>query len=491
MFSSFSTRQVVWSGFTGAAVVCLALAAVGIGSMVSLQKADAELQSMQDLSLRLGGSVLAMNEVILTGDAKSSREGLTRQLDRLQKRLADDPPDDAKLKEAVQNAVDQLAVMSTIPKPAPDNDDAMIAYGKLASLSEAAIAALEAAVDQRAVTAHQQSSRLKAAMSVAAGASLLLVTFCAVAVQKRLSANLGGELEHAQALMQRAGQGDLRPVVLPHPVPPHSILGALSVMVDRLRHSLDQVQLTALQITSASSEIAAGSKDLSQRTEMNAASLQQTASAMEEFSATLSHTASSAHTAQQLSATASSVAGRGCDVVNQVVATMTEIQDSSNKIGDIIGTVDAIAFQTNILALNAAVEAARAGESGRGFAVVASEVRSLAQRSADAARQIKSLVAASVESVENGTRLVSEAGATMQEIVQSVQRVSDVVSGITSATAEQTAGIGQVRGSVAQLDQSTQQNAAMVEQSAAAAASLKEQALSLTEVVSTFQLGGR
>ena len=488
MFSSFSTRQVVWSGFTGAAVVCLALAAVGIGSMVSLQKADAELQSMQDLSLRLGGSVLAMNEVILTGDAKSSREGLTRQLDRLQKRLADDPPDDAKLKEAVQNAVDQLAVMSTIPKPAPDNDDAMIAYGKLASLSEAAIAALEAAVDQRAVTAHQQSSRLKAAMSVAAGASLLLVTFCAVAVQKRLSANLGGELEHAQALMQRAGQGDLRPVVLPHPVPPHSILGALSVMVDRLRHSLDQVQLTALQITSASSEIAAGSKDLSQRTEMNAASLQQTASAMEEFSATLSHTASSAHTAQQLSATASSVAGRGCDVVNQVVATMTEIQDSSNKIGDIIGTVDAIAFQTNILALNAAVEAARAGEQGRGFAVVASEVRTLAGRSAEAAKEIKSLINASIEQVEQGSRVVGEAGDAMNAIVNNATRIDQLMAEIANATKEQAAGVNQVGAAVHDLDQNTQQNAALVEETAAAASALSDQAARLAEEVSFFKL---
>jgi methyl-accepting chemotaxis protein len=453
-----------------------------------MKSADAELQSMQDLSLRLSGSVRAINDVILTANSKSARETLTRELDGLHKRIADQPPDDAELMKVVSSAIAQLDKMAKIAKPSPDNDDAMIAYGKLAGLSEAVILAMGAAVEQKSAAAEKEAGKLHVAMLFGVGASLLLVVLCAVAVQRRLNANLGGDLEYAQALMRRAGQGDLSPIAVPQHVSPHSVIGALAAMVDQLRQSLEQVQLSASQISSASSQIASGSKDLSHRTETNAASLQQTASAMEQFSSTLAHTASSARTAQQLSATASTVAERGGSMVNQVVATMNDIQASSNKIGDIIGTVDSIAFQTNILALNAAVEAARAGEAGRGFAVVASEVRTLAQRSAEAARQIKSLVAASVESVENGTRLVSSAGATMQEIVQSVQRVSDVVSEISSATAEQTAGIGQVSSSVVQLDQSTQQNAAMVEQSAAAASSLMEQARSLSAVVGTFRI---
>ncbi len=491
LFDSVPTRKVVWLGFIGSAAVCLALGAVGLWSTVSMQNADAKLLAIQDLSLRLSGSVRAMNEVILTADSKSARETFTRQLEGLQKRMAAEPPEEAKLKEVIDSAVAQLEKMAKIAKPSPDNDDAMIAYGKLAGLSEAVAAALERAVEEQSAAAKKHADLLRTGMLAAVAASLLLVVFCGFAVQRRLSASLGGELEYAQQLMQRAGQGDLSPIPVAQGVAQHSVIGALAAMIEQLRQSLAQVQQTASQINTASSEIAAGSRDLSQRTEMNAAALQQTSSAMEEFSSTLAHTASSARTAQQLSSTASTVAQQGGSLVDQVVATMNEIQASSNKIGDIIGTVDAIAFQTNILALNAAVEAARAGESGRGFAVVASEVRTLAQRSAEAARQIKSLVVASGESVEKGTQLVSVAGASMQEIVQSVQRVSDVVSEISAATAQQTAGIGQVSGSVVQLDQSTKQNAAMVEQSAAAANSLMDQARSLTEVVSTFRLDGR
>jgi methyl-accepting chemotaxis protein len=491
LFDSVSTRKVVWFGFAGAAAVCTALAGVGIWSTASMHKADAELQSMQDLSLDLVGSVAGASDLILTAGSKSAREGLGLRLGALHKHLAEQPPEDAQVKQAIDAAMQQLDVMSKIAKPSPDNDDSMIAYGKLAGLSEAAVSALDAVVAQKASAAAQAAQMLRWVMLGAGAAALILVILCGAAVQRRLDASLGGELEYAQALMQRAGQGDLSPIALSQQVSPKSVIGALATMVNQLHQSLEQVQVSASQISSASSQISAGSKDLSQRTEMNAASLQQTASAMEEFGSTLAHTAASARTAQQLSATASAVAERGGSVVSQVVSTMNDIQSSSNKIGDIIGTVDAIAFQTNILALNAAVEAARAGESGRGFAVVASEVRVLAQRSAEAARQIKSLVIASGQSVESGTRLVSSAGETMQEILQSVQRVSDVVSEISSATAEQTAGIGQVSGSVAQLDQSTQQNAAMVEQSAAAASSLMEQAQALTAVVNTFKLESR
>jgi methyl-accepting chemotaxis protein len=227
---------------------------------------------------------------------------------------------------------------------------------------------------------------------------------------------------------------------------------------------------------------------LSSRTEQTASNLQQAASSMAQLTGTVKQSADAARQANQLANSAAEVAARGGVAVSQVVATMDDINTSSRKIADIIGVIDSIAFQTNILALNAAVEAARAGEQGRGFAVVAAEVRSLAARSAAAAKEIKSLIGASVDKVEGGSRQVADAGRTMNEIVSSVQRVSDIIGEITAASAEQSEGIGQVNGSVAQLDQMTQQNAALVEQSAAAAESLKSQAQVLREVVSNFRL---
>ena len=263
---------------------------------------------------------------------------------------------------------------------------------------------------------------------------------------------------------------------------------ALVTMRESLGRMVGQVRSAADSIGTASSEIATGNQDLSVRTEQTASNLQQAASSMEQLTGTVKQSADSARQANQLASSAAEVAARGGVVVAQVVATMDDINASSKKIADIIGVIDGIAFQTNILALNAAVEAARAGEQGRGFAVVASEVRSLAQRSAEAAKEIKGLIGASVEKVQGGSKLVGDAGSTMKEIVASVQRVSDIIGEITAASAEQSDGIGQVNGSVAQLDQMTQQNAALVEQSAAAAESLKEQATRLAQVVGTFRL---
>ena len=267
------------------------------------------------------------------------------------------------------------------------------------------------------------------------------------------------------------------------------LLDALCRMQDALSGMVGQMRESSNSVETSSAEIATGNQDLSQRTEQTASNLQQAASSMEQLTGTVKQSADSARQANQLASSAASVAARGGVVVSQVVTTMDEINASSKKISDIIGVIDGIAFQTNILALNAAVEAARAGEQGRGFAVVASEVRSLAQRSAEAAKEIKSLIGASVEKVEGGARLVADAGQTMNEIVSSVQRVSDIIGEITAATAEQSDGIGAINGSVAQLDQMTQQNAALVEQSAAAAENLKEQAGRLAEVVATFKLG--
>ena len=266
------------------------------------------------------------------------------------------------------------------------------------------------------------------------------------------------------------------------------LLRSLYAMSGSLARTVQQVRQSTDSIATASAEIAAGNHDLSARTEQTSSNLQETAAAMEQFTSTIQQSASSAQQASSLAAGASGVARRGGEVVTQVVSTMEAIQHSSQKIADIIGVIDGIAFQTNILALNAAVEAARAGEQGRGFAVVASEVRSLAGRSAEAAKEIKQLISTSVEKVEAGSRLVQDAGTTMQDIVQSVQRVNDMIGEITAASTEQSAGVSQVNQAVGNLDQMTQQNAALVEESAAAAQSLREQAEQLTEVVSKFKV---
>ena len=268
------------------------------------------------------------------------------------------------------------------------------------------------------------------------------------------------------------------------------LLNALGQMNASLARMVSNVRSATDSIATASSEIATGNTDLSSRTEQTASNLQQTASSMEQLTSTVRNTADSATTANQLVSSATEVARRGGQVVSQVVSTMDEINASSKKISDIIGVIDGIAFQTNILALNAAVEAARAGEQGRGFAVVAGEVRSLAQRSAEAAKEIKTLIGTSVEKVDSGSRLVATAGETMGEIVSSVQRVTDIIGEISVASGEQSSGISQVNGAISQLDQMTQQNAALVEESAAAAISLREQATRLAEVVSSFRVPG-
>ena len=309
-----------------------------------------------------------------------------------------------------------------------------------------------------------------------------------IALKMREDANQGKELSMLVDRIEADGHIslDVRDVAVATPA-----ALSLKAALERLNAAMRDVQSSVSNIQTASTEIASGNQDLSGRTEQTASSLQQAASSMTQLTGTVRQSADSARQANQLAVTAAEVARRGGTVVSNVVTTMTDIDASSRKIADIIGVIDGIAFQTNILALNAAVEAARAGEQGRGFAVVASEVRNLAQRSAEAAKEIKGLIGASVEKVASGARLVEDAGTTMNEIVSSVQRVSDIIGEISTSASEQSDGIGQVSQSVGQLDQMTQQNAALVEQSAAAAESLKEQASRLTQVLAGFRLNLR
>jgi len=319
----------------------------------------------------------------------------------------------------------------------------------------------------------------------------LLVGAVAVAAGVALwvSRSLLGSIAQANATATRLAAGDLSFDVQRHGDDEMGdLLESLGRSVRSFRDALQRVLQSSDSIHTASSEVAIGNNDLSARTEQQASSLQQTAASMEQLTSTVQNSAAHAREANALAASATDVAVRGGVMVGQVVSTMQQIQASSQRIAEIIGVIDGIAFQTNILALNAAVEAARAGEQGRGFAVVASEVRSLAQRSAQAAREIKSLIGASVERVDAGSRLVGDAGRTMDEIVSHVRRVSTLIGQIAGAAGEQSAGIGQVNQAVTQLDQMTQQNAALVEQGAAAAESLKDQALNLTQAVGAFRL---
>jgi methyl-accepting chemotaxis protein len=309
-------------------------------------------------------------------------------------------------------------------------------------------------------------------------------------VYRRIHAQLGCEPAFAVTIADEIAAGRLASEIRISSTDRSSLLFAMKTMRDNLSSIVSQVRHGAGTITTASGEIAAGNLDLSSRTEQQASTLEETASSMEELTSTVKQNASNALQASTLASSASDVASKGGAVVAQVVQTMGSINESAKKIADIISVIDGIAFQTNILALNAAVEAARAGEQGRGFAVVAAEVRNLAQRSAGAAKEIKSLITDSVEKVDAGTKLVDQAGATMDEVVASVQRVSGIIHEIATASQEQTSGIDQINHAIMQMDAVTQQNASLVEQAAAAAESLQNQASELNQVVNVFDLGG-
>jgi methyl-accepting chemotaxis protein len=427
------------------------------------------------------------------------RKQLKSQLEGAQRTLASvaDNSHDAELSAGVKLAGTQLQ------KYLKQADEAIDLSSVDPNTGVAAMQTAEASYGALSKTAHQLVVRIDSISdtTVQEGAararrnSLLLagLALCAAAAAVGLSwwmqRHLVQDLRTASQVAEHVAQGRLDAVPdVDRQDELGDLLRSMAHMTGELSRSMRTVLESSQSIHTASVEIASGNVDLSMRTEQAASNLQQTASSMEELTSNISQNAEAAGTASQLADNAAQVAQRGGVAVSAVVSTMEEINTSSRRIGDIIGVIDGIAFQTNILALNAAVEAARAGEQGRGFAVVAGEVRSLALRSANAAREIKALIGASVEKVESGTRQVAEAGSTMNEIVDSVQRVSNIIAEISTATQQQSAGIGSMNEAVSGLDQVTQQNAALVEQSAAAAESLKEQAVMLGTMVRRFQL---
>ncbi len=350
---------------------------------------------------------------------------------------------------------------------------------------------LDLAIDARKQMdeARQGVDSLTSTMSGLIGGALLLALAVLIPLTFFSVRSITQSISQASELAERIAGGDLsRDVQVTSTDEVGQLVGAMARMQDALRGLVHQVQEAAGNISTASSEIATGNHDLSHRTEQTAANLEEAASSMELLTGTIQQSAQSSRQASDFAASAAEVAARGGSVVSQVVTTMDQITTSSRKIADITGVIDSIAFQTNILALNAAVEAARAGEQGRGFAVVASEVRSLAQRSAEAAKEIKGLIGSSVERVEDGSRLVTQAGQTMTEIVGSVHRVSSIIGEITASSSEQSDNVAQISQSVSQLDNMTQQNAALVEESTAASESLREQAVQLTRAVAQFKL---
>jgi len=425
------------------------------------------------------------------GDVKLAQAGLAKLLDGA-------GADNAALAQETIKALDTytgnaVKVLDQVQNNAYDNArvaDKMLARAKThIHAVENNLATIERAIDTQAAATQ---ARFEAAMRLTMWAFvgvLTLVMVLVVPLTLMNSASIIGPMTQARDLAMAIAHGQLGQTVNADGRDEAAdLLRALAHMQTALGGLVGEVRLASENIHTAANEVASGNTDLSGRTEQAAGSLQQTAGAMQQLTQSVQHSASAAQHASSLAASASSVAERGGAAVAQVVATMDEINGSSRRIADIVGTIDSIAFQTNILALNAAVEAARAGEQGRGFAVVAAEVRSLAQRSAAAAREIKRLIASSVEKVDAGSRQVRDAGRTMADIVTSVQRVTDTIQGITSAAGEQSQGIGSVNQAVNALDQMTQQNAALVEQSAAAAESLKDQAGRLSAVVARFQV---
>ena len=465
------------------------------------------LTDMSDLRTALGDLRRAEKDIIInfnnTVEVAALRESWGKTLAALRKSLAEVrqvQAGDAAFVAAIDKSLDEIKqyeagtvpIFDQIERAQIDGAGGGAYADRLKTHMEATdqlFSRLATSAREQMQEARQGVDTLAATMSGLIGVALVLALAVLIPLTYLSVRSITRSLAQARDLAERIAGGDLSGDTQ---ALNHDEVGQLVTAMGRMQQSLRglvrQVQDAAGNISTASSEIATGNHDLSQRTEQTAANLEEAASSMEMLTSTVQQSAQASRQASDFASSAAEVAARGGAVVSQVVSTMDQITTSSRKIADITGVIDSIAFQTNILALNAAVEAARAGEQGRGFAVVASEVRSLAQRSAGAAKEIKELIGSSVERVEDGSRLVSQAGQTMTEIVGSVRRVSGIIHEITASAAEQSDNIGHISQSVTQLDQMTQQNAALVEQSTAASESLREQALQLTRAVSQFKL---
>ncbi|WP_046114861.1 methyl-accepting chemotaxis protein [Aquincola tertiaricarbonis] len=446
---------------------------------------------------RVIATTVNADPIIKAAFAEKLKQGIA-EISVLQKRISAQAVTPADKEALATVAERRTVVLALLKKGAALRDagdsTATVAFvdGEFATAITSYLDALTAFVElqgrQRDAALAQAQAAERQAQWVG-GAVMLAVCVLSLLWMSRVVRGIRQPLGQAVQVAQAIAEGDLsREVPAGGRDETGQLLAALGAMTLRLRKLVDEVRHGVESVNTASGEIATGNHDLSARTEQTASNLQQTASSMEEITTTVGHAADTAREANRLAGTAAGAAERGGQVVSQVVRSMQDITESSKKIADIIGTIDGIAFQTNILALNAAVEAARAGEQGRGFAVVASEVRSLAQRSAEAAKEIKSLIGNSVVQVESGAALVGETGEAMTQIVDSVQRVNQLIASIAQASDEQRMGIGEVNQAVANLDQMTQQNAALVEQSAAATSSLREQTQRLTEVVGAFRV---
>jgi len=505
-------RSLLFGGF--ATLLAAMLILVGIG-LVQTRKAEdltdkltsqsmerlAMLQEWQAIIETNAARTIAAIKMVDPVDEKFFLDDIavsSKRSDVLHKGLIDSLKGDAEAMALFDKVDEQRegyrAARKSVLQKKADGDDAAVRQFLATDMLprvKSYLASLSAIVDYQkkvvAVDAALIDDGFKSSLNLQlALAAIALVTGAVFAwwIGRRITA----PLEEAVAVAQTVATGDLSSRIVAHGSNETGVLmTALKDMNDNLVGIVGQVRSGTETIVEAADQISAGNLELSSRTEQQAGALEETASSMEELTSTVKQNADNAREANALAQSASQVAGRGGETVGRVVQTMDAITDSSKKIVDIIGVIDGIAFQTNILALNAAVEAARAGEQGRGFAVVASEVRNLAQRSAAAAKEIKTLIGDSSAKVEEGSRLVSDAGATMQEIVDSIGRVTAIMSGIAMASQEQSAGIEQVNQAIAQMDQVTQQNAALVEEAAAASTSMREQAQLLAQLVSTFR----
>ncbi|MGY0198428.1 methyl-accepting chemotaxis protein [Leptothrix sp. BB-3] len=501
------------------AIVFMSLLASGL-ALFQLREVQSNLDDIvkdnnvkQQLGVRMNDSVSvitrSMRSMMLIYDP--FKRGLERQKIQAARTSYDEARETLKGMPATEAGMARLKAVDEARDVAHPLNDKIISLAISADVGEAinllvgpggkASDAWQAAItDYLKFQDEQNQAQYAEALSAYATARNLLIGFALVSlalaaglatlVVRGVVDELGAEPAEVAEALQAVADSDLTRSIRVRPGDQHSVMASLARMQASLSGVVANVRGNAESVATASSQIAQGNADLSQRTEEQASALQQTAATMEELGTTVRSNADNARQANQLAQGASDVAGRGGEVVGRVVDTMKSINDSSKKIADIISVIDGIAFQTNILALNAAVEAARAGEQGRGFAVVAAEVRTLAQRSAGAAKEIKSLITASVEQVEQGTTLVDQAGQTMDEIVGAIRRVTDIVGEISAASSEQSSGVSQVGQAVTQMDHVTQQNAALVEQSAAAAESLKAQAQALVQTVAVFQLAG-